>query len=78
MHVPHPTIDHILPPFGVQENLWMVSVLTYQKLCQTRTKEIAKNNASAQNINTVLKLKSMHEMKGKRIPPSFTYFKNSH
>jgi hypothetical protein len=41
-------------------------------------KEIAKNNASAQNINTVLKLKSMHEMKGKRIPPSFTYFKNSH
>ncbi len=73
MHVPHPTIDHILPPFGVQENLWMVSVLTYQKLCQTRTKEIAKNNASAQNINTVLKLKSMHEMKGKRIPPSFTF-----
>jgi hypothetical protein len=51
----------------------MVSVLTYQKLCQTRTKEIAKNNASAQNINTVLKLKSMHEMKGKRIPPSFTF-----
>ncbi len=43
VYVPHPTIYHILPPFGVQENLWKVSVLTYQKLCQARTtKEIAK------------------------------------